>query len=142
MLPYRPFEKSCNANSLRQPARPEDKRVKLNRAALLMALLVSLAGCGEEPAGTAERAERSTGGREPVLEIEILTIKGCQATPPTIELVKSTADEMGVSYRVDIITVENHGHANELRFIGSPSVRLDGVDIDPGADRQKHYGVT
>ena len=76
------------------------------------------------------------------MNIEVFTIPGCQVTPPTVDLVKETAYEMGASYEVSIVTVENHEQANDLKFIGSPSVRINGVDIDPDAHLQKQYGVT
>ena len=76
------------------------------------------------------------------MTIEVLPIKGCPAHPTPIELVTSTADEMDIPYRIHIVTVESHEDANDLRFIGSPTVRLDGADIDPGAGQHKLYGVT
>ena len=76
------------------------------------------------------------------MNIAVLTIPGCQVTPPTVELVKETANEMGASYEVSIVTVEDHAQANNLKFIGSPTVRINGVDIDPDAQLQKQYGVT
>ena len=76
------------------------------------------------------------------MKIEVLTIPKCEITPPTVDLVKETANEIGAKYEVSIVTVGNHDQANDLEFIGSPSVRINGVDIDPDAHLQKQYGVT
>ena len=76
------------------------------------------------------------------MKIEVLTIPGCQVTPPTVELVKATATEMGASYELSIVTVETNDQANDHKFIGSPTVRINGADIDPVAHFQKQYGVT
>ena len=76
------------------------------------------------------------------MKIEVLTIPGCQVTPLTVEIVKATADELGVTYNLNIVTIESRKEANKSKFIGSPTVRVNGKDIDPGANIQKQYGVT
>ncbi len=73
------------------------------RARRLSVLAVSLAAaavlsCSGKPE-TREARETAHDGREgDTVRIEVLSIKGCQVTPPTIDLVKTTAEEMGVSY--------------------------------------------
>lgn len=98
--------------------------------------------CSGKP-GTKEARETDRDVREgDTVRVEILSIKGCQVTPPTIDLVKTTAEEMGISYHIAEIVVETPSQAAKHRFIGSPTVRVDGEDIDPAAGTQKHYGVT
>ena len=38
--------------------------------------------------------------------------------------------------------VNSHDRARELKVIGSPTVRVNGVDIEPGAVAKKNYGIT
>ena len=117
------------------------------RARRLSVLAVSLAAaavlsCSGKPE-TREARETVHDGREgDTVRIEVLSIKGCQVTPPTIDLVKTTAEEMGVSYDIVETVVETPSQAARYKFIGSPTVRVDGEDIDPTAGTQKHYGVT
>ena len=101
-----------------------------------------LSACSEEPSESTKPMQRTFKGRATRMQIEVLTIPGCQVTPPTVELVKRIATEMEASYAINIVTVDNHGQANDLKFIGSPTVRINGVDIDPDAHLQKQYGVT
>jgi hypothetical protein len=44
-------------------------------------------------------------------------------------------DERGVGEQIDVCEVLTHEQAVELRFPGSPTIRVDGRDVDPeGAD--------
>ena len=42
---------------------------------------------------------------------------------------------------VDTIVVENAAQADELRFLGSPSVRINGIDVEPEAREREEYGL-
>jgi hypothetical protein len=37
--------------------------------------------------------------------------------------------------------VESHEHALQQRFLGSPTVRVNGMDVEPGADARRDYGI-
>lgn len=37
--------------------------------------------------------------------------------------------------------VQNDDEAMRLRFLGSPTVRVDGVDIDPSAENRDDFGL-
>jgi hypothetical protein len=39
------------------------------------------------------------------------------------------------------VAVENPDPAQELRFLGSPSVRVNGGDLEPGADERSAFGL-
>jgi hypothetical protein len=41
---------------------------------------------------------------------------------------------------VDVFMVETEDQARELRFVGSPTIRVDGQDIDPPSDSR--YALT
>jgi hypothetical protein len=116
--------------------------VQICSALVFVSLLCIIVSCGDKQAEDTAPIKRPARGNQSAMQIEVLTIPGCQVTPPTVDLVKTTADEMGTSYEITIVTVENHQQANDLRFIGSPTVRINGVDIDPGSHLKKHYGVT
>ena len=76
------------------------------------------------------------------LDIKILYIEGCQSTPKTIQLIEGVAAGMGVPIRLERILVESPEQALELRFLGSPSVQVNGLDIDPAARKNAAYGFT
>ena len=58
--------------------------------------------------------------------------------PPTAA---GPAAQLGVTDRLELRRVETIGDAERERFLGSPSVRVDGCDIEPGADERTDYGL-
>ncbi|MEE9524803.1 MAG: hypothetical protein V3V59_08670 [Thermodesulfovibrionales bacterium] len=77
-----------------------------------------------------------------MLNVKVLSIKNCSAAPPTIELVQSVAKEMNVAIDLKRVIVETPEVAKKERFIGSPSVQINGLDIDPAARKINSFGVT
>ncbi len=71
--------------------------------------------------------------------IEVLFFKGCPNHEPTLALAREVVSELGLD--VEIREVEIHDEMDALRrqFLGSPSVRVDGVDIEPGAAERTEY---
>jgi len=49
-------------------------------------------------------------------------------------------DEEGIPGEVEVVKVETEEQARELRFVGSPTIRVDGQDIDPPSDSR--YALT
>lgn len=73
------------------------------------------------------------------MRVEVLYFDGCPSHAqlmPTLLALTSTHDADVVQRRVD--TLEE---AEEIRFLGSPSVRVDGRDIEPGAESRTDYGM-
>ncbi|MBW6520751.1 MAG: hypothetical protein K0A99_07020 [Desulfoarculaceae bacterium] len=77
-----------------------------------------------------------------VISVKVLSIKGCEATPPTIDLVKSVAQELKIKIKLTHVVVETSEIATKERFIGSPTVQINGLDIDPSAREIQQFGVT
>ncbi len=50
--------------------------------------------------------------------------------------------QLGLSADIREVEVRTPEDAERLRFLGSPSVRVDGKDIEPGADSRKEYGLS
>ena len=69
------------------------------------------------------------------MKIELLYWKGCPSYPEAQELLASVLRERGVEADVELREVTTDEEARELRFPGSPTIRVDGADVDPaGAD--------
>jgi len=67
------------------------------------------------------------------IQVHILYSEGCEPTPPTVSQVRSVAKELGLNIDLQMILVENEAQAKKLGFFGSPTVRINGRDIDPNA---------
>jgi len=76
------------------------------------------------------------------MRIEVLYFDGCPNHAPTVERVKQMAVDLGVQERVEEIEVTSLDQAQQLRFLGSPTVRVNGVDIDPSARQRTTYGLS
>ena len=87
--------------------------------------------------------ERSdAAGESGIIQIRILGSEGCANTPPTVELVKNVARDLNIPVHVETVMVETPEQAMELRFLGSPTVLVEGVDIDPSARDSLAFGLT
>lgn len=62
------------------------------------------------------------------MKVELLYWKGCPSYPEAQELL---ADVLDTSEAFELREVKTQEEAEELRFPGSPTIRVDGVDIDP-----------
>ena len=71
--------------------------------------------------------------------IEILYFDGCPNHKPAHELVEQVAAELGLQAEIRLVEVADADTAARLRFLGSPSVRVEGSDVEPGADERSDF---
>lgn len=64
------------------------------------------------------------------MTIEIISIPGCPNHRPTVDLVKQLLGCDDISAEIKEILVRNSWQAKALGFAGSPTVRVNGKDID------------
>jgi hypothetical protein len=75
--------------------------------------------------------------RQPV--VEILYFDGCPNHEAAQELFERVASEVAVSPDVRLVKVEDQEAATRERFLGSPTIRVDGRDVEPGADQRTDF---
>ena len=76
------------------------------------------------------------------MRVEVLYFDGCPNHAPTVERVKQIAADLGLEIGVEEIPVTSVDEAQRLRFLGSPTVRVNGVDIDPAARDRTNYALS
>jgi hypothetical protein len=74
--------------------------------------------------------------------IEILYFDGCPNLEPTVRLAREALAELGVEAEIREVRVQSPEDAERMRFIGSPSVRVNGRDIEPQAEAQTGYALS
>ena len=74
--------------------------------------------------------------------IEVLSFDGCPNRKPAVELVERLVGETGVRVRVEVIDVTDDETARARRFLGSPTIRIAGNDVEPGAKARTDYSVS
>lgn len=71
--------------------------------------------------------------------IEILTFEGCPNREPAIALVSEVVAEVGTDAEVRVVDVPDLETAEATRFLGSPTIRVNGRDIEPGAEERSDF---
>ena len=65
------------------------------------------------------------------VRIEILAREDCPNRGMAITVVERVVDETGVPVEIEVVEVASDSDAEELRVLGSPTVLVDGRDVDP-----------
>lgn len=73
--------------------------------------------------------------------VEILYVDGCPHYAETAQHVRALLEQEGAVAEVELRCVDDEEDAQAARFLGSPSVRVDGRDVEPGADRREDFGM-
>jgi hypothetical protein len=74
--------------------------------------------------------------------VEILYFDGCPNQEPARALVERLAKELRVEPEIELVQVPDPEAAVMLRFLGSPTVRVDGVDVEPGAEERRDFAFS
>jgi mercuric ion transport protein len=75
------------------------------------------------------------------MKIEVLYIADCPNHQQVVERVQEVLSSAGIHDTVAQVEVRDTAEAEKWRFIGSPTVRIDGVDIEPEARTVRHFGL-
>ncbi len=63
--------------------------------------------------------------------IELLYFEGCPSWEVTQELLETVLNEQNLQAGVQLVRVETDDEAKQQRFVGSPSIRINGEDLFP-----------
>lgn len=76
------------------------------------------------------------------IKVQVLYSEGCGYAASTAARVRSVAEEMELDMDLEMVLVENEEQARALHFLGSPTVRVHGRDIDPHASSNGIGGLS
>ena len=65
------------------------------------------------------------------MRIDFLFYEDCPSHELALERLRGVLAEEGISADVEVVKVESEEQAQELRFVGSPTILVNGQDIDP-----------
>lgn len=74
------------------------------------------------------------------MKIEVLYFQGCPNHHETVEQVRQALSAEGITHIVEEIEVQDDSVAKALGFLGSPSVRVNGLDIEKNARAGQQVG--
>jgi len=76
------------------------------------------------------------------LKIEFLYWEDCPSHPQAWKLLQEVMGELGIEAPVEQIEVVTDDDAERLAFPGSPTIRVNGTDIDPAGASQMGTALT
>ena len=73
------------------------------------------------------------------MTVELLFFDGC----PNYDRLLARVRELADAAHADVVLrkVETPEDAEAERFLGSPTVRVDGTDVEPGAEQRTDFGL-
>lgn len=75
------------------------------------------------------------------MSVELLYFHGCPHAEALLPHLRSILEQEGSEMDLHLVRVETLEHAEQLRFLGSPTVRVHGHDIEAGAARRDDFGL-
>jgi hypothetical protein len=74
--------------------------------------------------------------------VEILYFEGCPNHESARALVERLARQLQVEPEIELVEVAEPEAAVKLRFLGSPTVRVNGLDVEPGAQERRDFAYS
>lgn len=75
------------------------------------------------------------------IAVQVQGVEGCASVQKTVDLIETTAVELSLAVDLELVTVKDMAQAEALKFFGSPTVLVNGVDVEPGVEDPGSYGV-
>ena len=75
------------------------------------------------------------------MKIEVFYFDGCPHVRATVERLNRVLEESGLNCPITQTRVGDHEAAQSVGFLGSPTVRINDVDIDPSARSRTEFGI-
>jgi hypothetical protein len=77
----------------------------------------------------------------PATTVQLLYFDGCPNYEALLPRLHAILDEAGTNATLELRRVETEEDALRLRFLGSPTVRVDGRDVEPDARDREDFGL-
>lgn len=71
------------------------------------------------------------------MQVEILYFDGCPNHEQATRLVERLLGELEIEAEIQLVPVPDPETAERLAFLGSPTIRVDGRDVEAGADERR-----
>jgi len=75
------------------------------------------------------------------MKIEVLYVEGCPHFPATVNAVKRVLWQLSLVCPIVETKVGDQNTAMSIGLLGSPTVRINGVDVEPSARQRISFGL-
>ena len=76
------------------------------------------------------------------MRVEVFYIDGCPNHKPVVERVKKVLQQERISVPLVEVEIHDEREAKKIGFLGSPTVRINGLDVDPECRAGTATGMT
>ena len=76
------------------------------------------------------------------MKVEILYFSGCPNHPPAVDRVREVLTQEGAPAQMIEVEVNDAATAQRMGFLGSPTIRVNGLDVEPSARTADAFGLT
>lgn len=74
------------------------------------------------------------------MDVELLYFDGCPSWQSALEELRAALAELAIQAEVRLVRVETDEQAQTTRFVGSPTIRVNGADLFPVGHTQYALG--
>lgn len=75
------------------------------------------------------------------IQIRILYTAGCPNLSPSIDLIEKVVSELGITVAMERVEISSLEQAVKLRCLGSPTIQINRLDIEPMARVSMNFGL-
>lgn len=76
------------------------------------------------------------------MHIDILYFDGCPNHMPAMEVVRDVVQSLGIDATIREVEVRDAEEAARLKFFGSPTIQVNGQDVDPAVKMRADYSFS
>lgn len=74
------------------------------------------------------------------MKIQVLYFTGCPNHEPTVTRIHQVVQRLGINVPIEQVEVTDQDDPAKIKFVGSPTVLINGQDIDPAQRDGGSYG--
>ncbi|HWB84530.1 MAG TPA: hypothetical protein VG675_10345 [Bryobacteraceae bacterium] len=76
------------------------------------------------------------------MRVEILYFSGCPSHAPAVDCVREVLAQEDTQAEMVEVEVTDVATAQRIGFLGSPTIRVDGQDVEPAARAEQVFGMS
>ncbi len=75
------------------------------------------------------------------IKVELLYFDGCPTYQTALKDIEDITKQDEIDAEITLVKVKSEEDAKRLQFLGSPTVRVNGVDLEPSSSELTDYGL-
>lgn len=76
------------------------------------------------------------------MKIDVLYFEGCPNHQPALDLVRTVVNDLGLRAELNEVEVKSPDDVDRFGFLGSPTIRVNGQDIEPSRRRDRNFAMS